>query len=239
MTDQNRPDPASTEPSSSDPSVAESLGCEPHIDVDRLNEALATPILASIPAASAVTAGETDSLVKEIVEDMLHLHQRTKAIDEQSQQMLARLERLEALQAGTIQTLGGQIVALRQELASDLRASAVMNVARAVIPSIRQLHAVRAGLSNKKDKRFRNQVEAVATDLAAVLRQINCAPFEPQKGQLFDPAEMEVVDYAPGQPGVVLRVVYPGYRVGGCIISPAGVLIARPNTSYDHLKGKP
>lgn len=159
--------------------------------------------------------------VEEIAEDMLHVLERTAALE----QGLARVaDAVAAMDRGLVRSVD----TLRRELLDDRRSASSRLAFEALAGAAAPLRTLAHALSPRRDARMLNQVAAALATLEGALQTLGYREFTPAVGEPFDPARMECVGYAPGARGVVLAVCTPGYRVGETLARPAGVLIADP-----------
>jgi molecular chaperone GrpE len=125
-----------------------------------------------------------------------------------------------------------ELSSLRRDLLGDRRTQANRSAFDAIHPTIDHLYQVHDSLDESADG-VRGEVSAALSSLKNVLRGLGYAEFAVEVGAPFDPARMECVEYAEGEPGVVLELVRPGYRADDVIVRPCGVRIADPSRVAD------
>nr|MDQ3806190.1 nucleotide exchange factor GrpE [Acidobacteriota bacterium] len=207
-------------------------GDAPSLDVETLNLALSMSLKpeasGAVPTYGGAHGGGGTDLTEEIAEDMLELLRRVKFIESAHAELLTRLERMEGALRDTSRQFALEFEALRRDLLGERKAMGALSVCHAVLPTLDSLRVMYARLHPSKDSRTRAQLDALIQTLGATLRGLGFLEFNAAQGEAFDPASMECLGFAEGQPGVVLSAARPGYRAGDAIVRPAGVVIAGP-----------
>ncbi len=119
---------------------------------------------------------------------------------------------------------------LRRDLLEEGRAQVGRNAFDAIHPALDYMDLVRTAAAPAGGE-WARQISAVQSALRMVLRGLGFTPFTVEVGAPFDPARMEVVDYADGERDTVLAVVRPGYEADGVVVRPCGVDIADPTAA--------
>jgi molecular chaperone GrpE (heat shock protein) len=122
---------------------------------------------------------------------------------------------------------------VRNDLAESRKGLALRSVFDPTALALDQLEAIRRGFDPEKEQAIYGQVSAATSTLSNLLQSFGFTRFAPDLGAPFDPARMQCLGYAQGQPGVVLQVLRPGYLAGEMLVRPAGVLIADPERKAD------
>lgn len=175
------------------------------------------------------TQAQTDRIgeaLHELADDTLHVLQRMTAFERQLQELAAAISDSDARHHQLIEQL-------RQDSIGARRGLVVRSLFESVVTALDSLDILaRAGALDAEA--LQHQVQATGSVLQALLASQGFTRFEAAAGDAFQPARMQVVGYAEGPPGVVLRNVQPGYLVNETVIRPAGVLIADPTASGQH-----
>ena len=110
--------------------------------------------------------------------------------------------------------------------ASDAERRAKASLARDLIPAVDNLE--RALESAPADDPLADGVRLVHRELIEALTKAGVESFDPT-GEKFDPTSSEALSSQPSdgpEPGTVLEVVAPGYRLADHVIRPARVIVA-------------
>jgi len=162
----------------------------------------------------------------EISETSETLDMKVKAIQEERDQIFARLQRSVA----DMQNYQKRAVKDRQEA---VQRAELGTIERFLFPLIDDLdRALKAASDHgyKKDDPLFHGVNLVLQHAFGQLRQINIEPIEAE-GKLFDPLVHEAVMELPEEKlpeNTIIQIVTRGYRQEGKTIRPARVVIAKP-----------
>jgi len=173
-------------------------------------------------------AHESEQL-EEIAEDMLHLLERVRSLEQVQAALMARLEEGVSAQREAAR----EVRLLREELLAQRKATAVLSLFTGLVQRIDSVRGMLKELDPAQDGRTVEQLTAIDNILMLMLRGMGFDEFRPEKGEPFDPRRMECVGYAPGDPDVVLEVVQAGYESGGSVARPAHVRIAEPHIAEE------
>ena len=201
------------------------------IDQDALKDALTfeLPDLELSPSISNGNGPQDSEQLEEIAEDMLHLLERVRSLEQSQESLLARLEESIHAQRET----GREVGRVREELLGERKATAVLSLFTGLVQRMDSVRGMLKELDPGKDSRTVEQLTAIDDILALMLRGLGFDEFHPERGDAFDPYRMECVGYALGDPDVVLEVVQAGYEAGGAIARPAPVRIADPEKTEE------
>lgn len=201
----------------------------------RIEERVAKPLAAGplgglSPRAEPEPEPHEDPL-EEIAADLLAMLKRVKVVEESQTAMAARLESLDAALRESLRGQERELAMIRRDLLGQGSAMSARVTAEAVIPALERLRLLHAEASKnrRRNEAYANQVEAVVETLSGMLKALGFTPFEPALHSPFDPTTMRWAGDAKGQPGQVLGVLQPGYRVNDIVVRPASILLA-PNT---------
>lgn len=199
------------------------------IDRDALKDAL-TMELPDMDLGSSISNGNgphDSEQLEEIAEDMLHLLEGVRSLEQSQASLLARLEESIHAQRETAR----EVRRVREELLAERKATAVLSLFTSLVQRMDSVRGMLKELDPREDSRTIEQLTAIDDILALMLRGLGFDEFHPERGDAFDPHRMECVGYALGDPDVVLEVVQAGYEAGGAIARPAHVRIADPETT--------
>lgn len=187
------------------------------------------------PAPKTVPAGPAppDDALEEIAEDMEDVIQRLGRLERQSQETASAVASLRDTVAEHSSYQYRLVESVRSDLAESRKGLALRSVFDPTALALDQLEAVRKGFDPEKEQAIYGQVSAATSTLSNLLQSFGFTRFAPDMGTPFDPARMQCLGYAQGQPGVVLQVLQPGYMAGEMLVRPAGVLIADPERKAD------
>jgi len=147
--------------------------------------------------------------------------QQEPAVEEQLQQAQDTILRLQAELENTRRRL-------RRELEDRVR-FASGDLMRDLLPVKDNIdRALQAAEANKDSAGLLEGVQMMAQQLMGVLRQHSCVPIEAE-GQAFDPHYHEAIARQPSaehEPGTILAVAQPGYRLHDRVLRPAQVVVA-------------
>lgn len=178
------------------------------------------------PVSSGGGSHESEQL-EEIAEDMLHLLERLRSLEQSQVSLLARFEEVVTGQRETARELRR----VREELLGERKATAVLSLFAGLVQRVDSVRGMLRELDPKEDARTVGQLTAVDDILTLMIRGLGFAEFRPEWGDTFDPHRMECVGYVTGEPDIVLEVVRAGYEAGGTVARPAHVRIAEPSRS--------
>jgi molecular chaperone GrpE (heat shock protein) len=171
-----------------------------------------------------MTAGDLAEGVDALVERITSLEERQLGISR-------ALEEVSKAVADAAASHRRTLAMLHRDLLGERKASAALEVFRAVVPALDSLDAMRAGPPARRGRQVHLQLDAAASALRNLVLDLGYADFHAGVGEDFAPERMEALGYGEGAPGVVLAAVRPGYRCGDTVVRPAGVLIADPSAS--------
>lgn len=167
--------------------------------------------------------------LEEIAEDMVHLLERLRSMEQAQQELADRIEivgkQVSEQMRATRQTLN----AMRRDLLEENKAQASRHAFDAIVPALDSMRALLDALDTDEDARTIAQLRAVTSALSNLLQGIGYDVFDAALGEPFDPARMECLGFADGEPQTVLEAVRPGYSAGNTVVRPAGVRIAEPS----------
>jgi molecular chaperone GrpE len=121
----------------------------------------------------------------------------------------------------------------RKRMTRDLRAAetrATGRLAKELLPAFDNLERVIVAVECDEDEQHHltQGIRLVQAELASALSRSGIEGFVPA-GERFDPAEHDAVAQRPiegAEPGTVVEVLQPGYRLNGAILRPARVIVA-------------
>ena len=167
------------------------------------------------PASSGVVLDLEELAAKaERADEYLVLAQRTRADFDNYRKRATR-------EAAAAQERG--IAKLAKELLP-----AIDNLERAVQAALAASAGFRARRVHVEDSQLVSGIRLVYAELLAALARVGIEPFSPV-GEPFDPQYHEAVAQRPvegANPGSVVEVYQPGYRLGETVLRPARVLVA-------------
>lgn len=138
----------------------------------------------------------------------------------------ARKERQEYLE-GWQRCKADMVNALREKDAaiSTARAAGRDTLAVELIPALDAFDMARSSPSwTSVDAAWRDGIEYIRSQILSTLKSNGITPFG-EAGEPFDPSRHEIAGDEQGEPGVVVRVVRPGYASGTRILRPAHIII--------------
>jgi molecular chaperone GrpE (heat shock protein) len=167
--------------------------------------------------------------LEEIAEDMVHVLERLRSIEQVQHELLGKVERINEQFAGDMKATRQSLNAMRRDLLGQNKTQATRHAFDTTIPVLDSTKALLDGLAGEADAKVAAQLSAVISALSNLLQGLGYERFDAAVGEPFDPNRMECLGFANGEPGIVLEAVRPGYRAGGSVARPAGVWIAEPN----------
>jgi molecular chaperone GrpE (heat shock protein) len=209
-----QPDKARTIATDADPS-------DESIDLSQLDKVMKQTIPGRL-----LTQG--DPLLLTIAEQVQQLLERIQAMEAAQTTLVTRLERLETQLRQDTKAAVVEIGALKNELLGERRTSSVMGIFNGILPTLDSLRLIRATFDKNSDPVVTRQVDTVIVSLTMMLRGLGFIEFEVEVGAPFDPTCMECTEYAQGEPGFVLGITRTGYRTQTGVVRPTGVCIADP-----------
>jgi molecular chaperone GrpE (heat shock protein) len=166
---------------------------------------------------------------EEIAEDMVHLLERLRSMEQVQQELAGRIERIGEQVSAEMTTTRRTLNAMRRDLLEENKAQATRHAFAAIVPVLDSMRALLDGFHSEEDTKFTAQLRAVISALSTLLQGLGYEHFDAAVGEPFDPTRMECLGFADGEPAIVLDAVRPGYRAGDSVVRPAGVWIAEPN----------
>lgn len=216
-----------------DNQAAEPIPETPQIDASdlRLEYHLASATAMQEPPSETPpkrSSGSSPDAIEEIAEDMLDVIQRLGSVEQQVQQAVVVIASVNQAISDQSAYQHRLVEALRRDLLAERRAISYRFLFEPMVSALDSLEMIGRGFDPARDQRSYGQTQAAIGTLANLLQAIGFVRFEVQPGDRFDPARMQCLGYAEGEPGLVLQVLQPGYIGAGAVIRPAGVLIADP-----------
>ena len=189
-----------------------------------------------------------DDRLDELLEDQLEVLRQVQTLAVEQTRQSQRLDALAESVRGMATTTHQGLSRLRTELLSESKGVAHLRTLEALVEPYdrlsnmcealqRQRNAAKPSQRSRRRKSkqddsaesVHNQLRAVVMILERAIRDLGFERFEVQVGEPFDPEQMQCSpDYAEGEPGIVLKVMKPGYRAGNAVVIPAEVVIADP-----------
>ena len=185
------------------------------------------------PEAAPARPAPPDDALEEIAEDMEDVIQRLGRLERQSQETALAVTALRDIVAEHSSYQYRLVESVRNDLADSRKGLALRSVFDPTALALDQLEAILKGFDPEKEQAIYGQVSAATSTLSNLLQSFGFTRVAPDVGAPFDPARMQCLGYAQGQPGVVLQVLRPGYLAGEILIRPSGVLIADPEPKAD------
>jgi molecular chaperone GrpE (heat shock protein) len=171
--------------------------------------------------------------LEEIAEDMVHLLERLRSMEQAQQELADRIENVGEQVSAQMTATRRTLNALRRDLLEENKAQASRHAFDAIVPVLDSMRALLNGLDADEDTKTIAQLGAVTSALSNLLQGLGYDVFDAALGEPFDPARMECLGFAEGEPQTVLEAVRPGYRAGDTVVRPAGVRIAEPSLEED------
>jgi hypothetical protein len=200
------------------------LRIDPHIDFAKAQPSAETA--AGRPASP-------DDALEEIAEDMEDVVQRLGRLERQGQETVSAVTALRDVVGEHSSYLYRLVESVRNDLVENRKGLALRSVFEPMALALDQFEAIRKGFDPEHEQAAYGQVSAAMSTVSNLLQSFGFTRFAPAPGVPFDAARMQCLGYAPGQPGVVLQVLRPGYTMGETLARPAGVLIANPERKAD------
>ncbi len=169
-------------------------------------------------------------LLETITDHVQQLLQRVQDMEAAQNTIIARLEQLEVRLRQDTRAAVVEVGALRTELLGERKSLSALGVFNGVLPMLDSLRAMQAAQANTESPVY-HQIDALINSLTMMLRGLGFSEFTVAVGEPFDPTFMECTGYAHGQTGIVLEASRIGYRTQAGVIRPVGVTIAAPNVS--------
>ncbi|HWC26244.1 MAG TPA: nucleotide exchange factor GrpE [Solirubrobacteraceae bacterium] len=121
----------------------------------------------------------------------------------------------------------------RKRMARDVRAAEARGMgrlAKELLPALDNLDRAIAAVdaSEDQDHHLTQGIRLVQSELASALARSGIEGYA-RKGERFDPAEHEAVAQMPvegAEPGTIVEVLQPGYRLNDFVLRPARVVVA-------------
>ncbi|HEX4344655.1 MAG TPA: nucleotide exchange factor GrpE [Solirubrobacteraceae bacterium] len=120
----------------------------------------------------------------------------------------------------------------RKRTARDLRAAearGISRLARELLPALDNLERALAAIqASDPEHDVTKGIRLVTAELAAALGRTGVKSYDPA-GERFDPVQHEAVAQQPVEgvePGTVVQVLQPGYRLNDAVLRPARVIVA-------------
>ncbi len=210
------------------------------IDLARLS---VTPIVADFAAAPS---DPSNGALVELAEDMVDVLRRLQAIEAGIAALAAKVEQVDRRVQDANRSLASELAQQRRELLGDRKSVLARGMFNAVVAHLDNLRTMRARLAEGRDKKDKHnrlvvkQLEAIELTLLTAIQGLGFQEFHVTVGDPFTPSTMECLGYAAGEPGIVLRVLRPGFRSTEGVARPAAVMIADPrktgNATRQHRK---
>jgi molecular chaperone GrpE (heat shock protein) len=180
------------------------------------------------PVPSETVVRAPDDALEEIAEDMVDVVRRLGKLERLAQETASMVTSMRDSFAEQSSYQYRLVEALRRDLESERRGLALRSLFEATAGALDQLEMVGKGFDPVQHQEAYGQVAAAVATLSNLIQSLGFTRFLPQVGEAFDPARMQCLGYTPGEPGMVLQVLRPGYLAGGTLVRPSGVLIADP-----------
>lgn len=120
----------------------------------------------------------------------------------------------------------------RKRMTREVRAAEARGIgrlARELLPAIDNLERALAAVETAEPMHHLSEgIRLVTAELSAALGRTGIQGYDP-KGERFDPVQHEAVAQQPvagAEPGTVVEVLQPGYRLNEAILRPARVIVA-------------
>ena len=166
-------------------------------------------------------------LLEEAVEDNLVLQEKMQQLERMLAAANSRIIAMHETMTNAYRSHSIDLQKLREELLSERKAFLGKNTFNAIIPVLDSLIATKAQMDGAAEKLAYDKIGGVVDVLTGILQNIGYSVFTIEEGAKFDPATMECFGHETGAPGVVIRVVAPGYSAGDIVVNPCKVIVGK------------
>jgi molecular chaperone GrpE (heat shock protein) len=176
---------------------------------------------------------ELTEIVEEVADDMLDIIKKIGQIENKITLLGSTVQYLQQLVENSSKSIVIEIDRIKEILISDRKEFTSRSTLNALIPTLESLRFIEEISVEEKDNRLRKQSELIRSVLTGLIQMLGYREHEAKTGTDFDPFTMRCMGYDDGEPGKVIRTVYPGYISGNLMVKPCGVILGKKTNTQN------